>query len=81
MGRCDDGSDLSIASPSIAQEAVCKGIVRMNSIEPINIQVELKYSSAPPTFTFSGTWFVPLLLLKLSVRHMALLNIRFIVAD
>lgn len=80
-GRCDDGSDESIVSPSLAQAAAIKGIGRMSSIPPVKIQVALKDSDSAATFTFSRTWLVPRVVLKLSSGHMALLNVTFLVAD
>lgn len=81
MGRCDDGSDESIVSPTLAQAAVVKGIGRMTAIAPIKIQVALKETGNPATFSFSRTWQVPRLVLKLSAGKMALLNVTFLVAD
>lgn len=81
MGRCDDGSDESISSPALAQAAVLKVIGRMTAIAPVHIQVSLKDSGKPATFTFSRTWLVPRLVLQLSAGHMALLNVTFLVAD
>lgn len=81
VGRCDDGSDETIASPSMAQAAVLKGIGRMTSIAPVRIQVALRDSGEPAAFTFSRVWTVPRLVLKLSAGHMALLNVSLMVAD
>lgn len=81
MGRCVDGSDQSIFSTSIAQAAVIKGINRMKSIAPVKINVALKGNVDPAAFTFSRTWCVPLLFVKLSAGQRALLNVIFLVAD
>lgn len=40
-GMCDNGSDDSLASSSVAQQAVLKGIGRLDDIQPITIQVAL----------------------------------------
>lgn len=81
VARCDDGSDESIASTKMAQDAVLKGIGRMSSITPVRIQVALRDSSEAASFTFSRVWTVPRLVLKLSAGQMALLNVSFLVAD
>lgn len=80
-GRCDDGSDDSIASPTIAQDAVLKGIGRLEAITPVAIQVALTASDKPESFTFSRVWKVPRLVMELSAGRLALNNISFLVAD
>lgn len=80
-GRCDDGSDESISSPQLAQKAVVKGIGKMAAISPVTIQVALKESDTPASFTFSRLWTVPRLVLELSAGQMALINVEFLVAD
>lgn len=80
-GRCDDGSDDSIASPSTAQQAVMKGIARLEAIDPVSIQVALSSTDKPESFTFSRLWKVPRLILELSTGSLALTNILFLVSD
>lgn len=81
VGLCDDGKDESIASRILVQAAVIKGIGRMSPIAPDRIQVALRGTGEPDTFSISSMWLVPHLVLKLSVGHMALLNDTFFVAD
>lgn len=76
--RCDDGSDKSIDYPALANTVALKGIGSLTEIEPVRIQVALKESVEPATFTFSRTWIVPLLVMKLSAGRMALLNVTFL---
>lgn len=80
-GRCDDGSDETIASPSIAEKAVLKGIGRFEAITPVSIQVALTSSTEPETFTFSRKWLAPRIILELSTGRLALRNVSFLVAD
>ena len=80
-GRCDDGSDDRIASSSIAQEAVLKGIGLLEAIHPITIQVELTSSDQAEAFKFSRVWKVPRLVMELSSGRLALTNISFLVSD
>lgn len=80
-GRCDDGCDESIVSPTLAQTAVCKGIGKFKAIAPVHIQVAIKSDSEPSTFTFSRIWQVPRLILELASGRLALRNISFLVAD
>lgn len=37
IGRCDDGSEDSLASPRVAEAVVIKGIVRITPIDKVNI--------------------------------------------
>lgn len=80
VGRCGDGSDDSIVSPALTQAAVLKGIGRMASIAPVKIQVALKGTETPATFTLLRTWCVPRLVLQLSSRSKSLVNVTFLVA-
>lgn len=80
-GRCDDGSDESLASPKIAEAATIKGIGKMRKITPISVQVALRKGENAETFTFSREWTVPRLVLQLSAGPLALLNVTMLVAD
>ena len=80
-GQCDDGSDDSLASPIIADNAVTAGIGTMTKIEPVTLQVALKKDSAAQSFQFSRKWSVPRLTLHLASGKLAVLNISFLVAD
>lgn len=80
-GRCDDGSDETIASPQIAEKAVLKGIGRFEAITPVKIQVALTTSAEPELFTFSRKWNAPRIVMELSSGRLALHNVSFLVAD
>lgn len=80
-GRCDDGSDETIASPRIAEKAVLKGIGRFEAITPVTVQVALSSSADPETFTFSRKWIAPRIVMELSAGRLALHNVSFLVAD
>lgn len=79
-GRCDNGSDDSIASAFVSHATVLKGIDRLEAIEPVTIQVALSSSEQPEHFVFSRTWRVPRLILELSSGLLALTNISFLVS-
>lgn len=81
IGRCDDGSDDSIASPKLAKQAVAEGIGRMRKIAPVNLQVALRKTEHAETFSFSRIWTVPRTVLHLSSGQLALLNLSYLVAD
>lgn len=53
----------------------------MAAIAPISIQVSPQDSRNLTTFTFSRTWHVTRLELKLSFGQIALLNVSFLVTD
>lgn len=82
-GRCDDGSDVSLASKEVAEKAVLQGIGKFESIKTVNLEVALKKTGeGPPVkFPFSRAWTVPSTVLHLSAGQMALKNIRYLVAD
>lgn len=42
VGICDDGSDESLESPKMVQEAALNEIGRLEEISPVNMQVLLK---------------------------------------
>ena len=80
-GRCDDGADDTIVSPKIAQRAAIEGIGRMSRIKPVVLQVALTDGGKPQTFTMSCTWTCPRVILHLAGGKLALLNVKFLVAD
>lgn len=53
MGCCGDGSDNSIASPKMTNDAVMKGIGRFEAIKPMSIQSTLTSADQPEAFNFS----------------------------
>lgn len=81
--RCDDGSDDSIVSSSLAEIAVAKGIGKMTSIDKLSLAVALKKKNAnsAQAFQFSRKWTVPRTILHLTSGNLALLNICLLVAD
>ena len=80
-GRCDDGSDETIASPRVAKTAAISGVGRLKKIKPIQLQVALKQGADAQSFTFSREWHVPRLQLHISTVPLVLRNISFLVDD
>lgn len=80
-GRCDDGSDDSIVSPSLAECAANRGIGKINAITPVRLQVALKSETEAQTFSFSRSWTAPRTVLHLASGQLALANVTFLVAD
>ena len=80
-GRCDDGPDDTIVSPKIAEQAAIECIGKMSRIKPVVLQVALTDGGKPQTFTMSRTWICPRLILHLAAGKLALLNVKFLVAD
>lgn len=74
-GRCDDGRDDSIASSAVTHQTALKGIGRLESIEPITIQVALRSTGNAEAFQFSRFWTVARLVMELSSGRLALTNI------
>lgn len=58
-----------------------KEVERMVAITPIKIQVASKETENPATFSFSHSWYEPLLVLILSSGKISLLNVPFLVAE
>lgn len=80
-GRCDDGSDDSLASPTLAERAAIQGIGKIRKVNPVHIQVALKSGDDAQSFTFSRTWTIPRTVLQLASGQLALANVSFLVAD
>ena len=82
-GRCDDGSDDSIVSARVAEQAAIKGIGKISTIEPVRLQVALKTgkNDKAQTFRFSRSGMVPRTVLHLSAGQLALINVSFLIAD
>ena len=81
VGRCDDGSDETLASKELAEKAVLKGIGKLEAIETVHLRVALTRKEETAGFAFSRAWTVPSTVLNLSSGRLALKNIRFLVAD
>lgn len=81
VGCCDDGSDTSLVSPQLGEEAAQKGIGKLSSISTTTLSVALKSDKTPQTFTFSKAWTTPRTILHLTSGQMALIDVRFLVAD
>lgn len=79
--RCDDGRDDRIASASVGQEAVLKGIGRFEAIDLVFTQVVLTSNEKPESVTFSRLWKVFRVILLLSSGILSLTNISFLVCD
>ena len=80
-GRCDDGSDQSIAIPQLAESSVLNGVGKFRPIKPVKVQVAFKTNDSTQRFTASREWVVPRLILGLSAGPLALLNVAFLVTD
>lgn len=80
-GRADDGSDESIVSAEAVERAVLNGVGKIRKIKPVTLQVALKSETKAQSFTFSRTWTPPRTILKLSAGPLALLNVRYLVAE
>lgn len=64
-GQSDDGSDDSLASPHVDNEAVLDGIGSFRKSNPVSFQVTLLKDAAPQEFTLSNIWTLPLTVLNL----------------
>ena len=80
-GRCDDRSDDSIVSPSLAEKAALSGIGKITAIKTTHLSVALKLNTEPQSFAFSRTWQAPRTVLQLPSGSLALANITFLIAD
>ena len=80
-GQVDDGSDDSLASPSVVHKAVLEGIGRLSKIKPVTFNLALSKNSEPEAFTFSRAWLVSRTILHLSSGRLAATNISYLVAD
>ena len=79
-GRCDDGSDENIASPSVAERAAVMGIGKIEAIKTVRLEVALtKKDTTPQSYEFSRSWSVPATVLNLNSGRLALKNIRYLV--
>lgn len=80
-GRCKDGSDDSIASSSVAQQAVLKSIGRLEAIQPTAIQVAITSTDKAEAFEFSRVLKIPRLVMEISSGRLALTNISLLVSN
>ncbi len=80
-GRCDDGSDDTIVSSKIAEQAAMDGIGKISRITPVKIQVDLSAGGEAQELSFYTTWTCPRIFLHLAAGQLALFNVRFLVAD
>ena len=81
IGRCDDGRDEIIVSPSLAERAAVRGVGKITAITPVRLSVALKAGQDPETFSFSRSWTSPRTVLHLSSGQLALSKVTFLVAD
>lgn len=81
IGRNDDGADKSIVSSRIAEHAVLNGLGKMKRILPLTLQVPSKEGSNATKCTFSQSWTASRTVLKLSPVPLALLSIKYFVAE
>lgn len=80
VAQCDDGSDDSIASSRVAEEAVVKGVGRIHSTTPITVQVVSRNDEATAFFRFYRSWTAPRITLQLASGKLALTVVSFLVA-
>lgn len=76
-GRSDGGSDESIVSPVIAEEAVFNDVGRFKKVLPIKLKEALKMGDKAETFNCTRTWVSPRRILYLRTGLFALRNIFF----
>lgn len=81
-GLCDDGSDESIASTTLAERAVIKGFGKIEAIDTDWLEVALtEKNNKPKLYKFSRAWCAPSTVLHLNSGRLALKNIHYLVAD
>lgn len=80
-GKCDDGSDDSIASSSVVQQAVLNVIGRLDAFEPITVQVALNSSDKAEEFKLSRVRKVPRHVMEMSSGRLTLTDISYLVSD
>lgn len=81
-GLCDDASDGSIASTTLAERAVIKGIGKIEAIDTDWLEVALtEKDNKPKLYKLSRAWCVPSTALHLNSGRLALKNIRYVAAD
>lgn len=81
IGRCDEGSDENIANPTVAEQAVLKGMGSLRNIDTVQLKVALKKKEESAVYMFSHSCTVPRTVLHLSPGKLALKNISFLVPD
>lgn len=80
-GRCDDGSDDTVASRKVAEAAVIDVIGRIAKINPVELSVALKKGVDAYKFRFSRAWTVPRTTMHLPSGKLAMMNLSFLVAE
>lgn len=80
-GHYDDGSDESIISPNLAERASVRGIGKNSAIHPVTLRVPQKSGKGAQVFKFLLSWVASRTVLQLSSERLALLDIRYLVAD
>lgn len=78
-GRCEDGADDSIASKSLAEKAVTKGIGKIQTIPTTQINMPIMEEDKQPIkFTSTRVWKAPRTILRVASGPLALLNISYL---
>lgn len=80
-GRCDDGSDDTLASRKVAEAAVIDVIGRIAKINPVELSVALKKGVDAYKCRFSRAWTVPRTTMHLPSGKLAMMNLSFLVAE
>lgn len=80
-GRCNDGSDVSLKFPALAEAAVIKRVRGLTAIQPATIHVALKQGADAQPFRFRRPMVVSRTILQLPAWQLALDNISFVVSD
>lgn len=81
FGRCDDGSDETLAYKELAEKSSLKNIGKLDAIETVRLKVALTKKDETTQFPFSRAWTVPSTVLHLSSGRLALKNIKFLLDD
>lgn len=76
IGRCNDKSAESIASPAVSKKAFLQGFSFFELIPMVRLKVTFKKEEESTEYTFSRAWTVPPTVLHLSVSQLALKNIK-----
>lgn len=79
--RTNNGSHETIVSKYFEQRTLLNGIGNANKIGPIKLQVRLKDESNAKRFSFSCTWIVPRIILRMTAGHLALLKVTDLVPE
>lgn len=80
-GRCNEETDDTIVSPSIAEAFDLKNVGKLRNISAVELQGALKEGEKAHLFTAPRSCTVLCLILHLVVGQRALLNVTFVIED